>query len=46
MEILLNEEKEKYFLKLAQEGAKLPHHFNIKTIITAEEETKMFKLKK
>ena len=34
MEILLNEEKEKYFLKLAQEGAKLPHHFNVKSIIT------------
>ena len=39
MEILLNEEKEKYFLKLAQEGAKLPHHFNVKTIIMPKEET-------
>ena len=43
MEILLNEEKEKYFLKLAQEGAKLPHHFNVETIIMPEEETKMSK---
>ena len=37
MEILLNEEKEKSFLKLAQEGAKLPHHFNVETIITPKE---------
>lgn len=46
MEILLNEEKEKYFLKLAQEGAKLPHHFNVETIITLEEETETSKLQK
>ena len=46
MEILLNEEKEKYFLKLAQEGAKLPPHFNVETIVTLEEETKMSKLQK
>ena len=46
MEILLNKEKEKYFLKLAQEGARLPHHFNIETIIMSEEETKMSKLEK
>ena len=46
MEILLNEEKEKYFLKLAQEGARLPHHFDIKYIITLEEETEMSQLKK
>ena len=39
MDFLLNEEKEKYFLKLAQEGARLPHHFNVKDIITPEEET-------
>ena len=44
MEILLNKEKEKYLLKLAQEGAKLPHHFNVKTIIMPKEETKMSKL--
>ena len=44
MEILLNKEKEKYFLKLVQEGARLPHHFNVKTIITPEEETKTSKL--
>ena len=46
MEILLNKEKEKYFLKLAQEGAKLPHHFNVETIITLKEETKTSKLQK
>lgn len=46
MEILLNEEKGKYFLKLAQEGAKLPHHFNVETIITPEEKAKTFKLQK
>ena len=46
MDILLNEEKEKYFLKLAQEGAKLPHHVNVKTIVTLEEETKTSKLQK
>ena len=44
MEILLSEEKEKYFLKLAQEGAKLPHHFNVETIVTPEEETEISKL--
>ena len=44
MEILLKEEKEKYFLKLSQEGAKIPHHFNVETIITPEEETEMSKL--
>ena len=46
MEILLNEEKEKYFLKLPKEGAKLPHHFDVETIITPEEETKTSKLQK
>ena len=44
MEILLNKEKAKYFLKLSQEGAKLPHHFDVETIITHEEETKTSKL--
>lgn len=44
MEILLNKEKEKYFLKLAQEGAKLPSHFNVETIVTPEEETKTSKI--
>ena len=29
MEILLNDEKDKYFLKLAQEGAKLPQDYNV-----------------
>ena len=46
MEILLNEEKEKYFLKLAQEGARLPHHFDVKDIITPEEETETSKIQK
>ena len=46
MEIILNEEKEKYFLKLAQEGARLPHHFDIKAIITPKEETETSKLQK
>ena len=46
MEILLNKEKEKYFLKVSQEGAKLPHHVNVETIITPEEETKTSKLQK
>ena len=45
MEILLNEEKEKYFLKLAQEGAKLPHHFNVETIITPKDGTKILNSK-
>ena len=46
MDILLNEEKEKYFLKLAQEGARLPHHFDVKTIITPDKETETSKLQK
>ena len=46
MEILLNEEKEKYFLKLVQEGAKFPHHFNVETIGTPKEEAQMSKLQK
>lgn len=46
MQIILNEEKEKYFLKLAQEGAKLPHHFNVETIITPEEENETSKLQR
>ena len=46
MQIILNEEKEKYFLKLLQEGAKLPHHFNVETIIMPEEENETSKLQK
>lgn len=46
MEIILNEEKEKYFLKLAQEGAMLPQHFNVETIFMPKEETKTSKLQK
>ncbi|MFA1226166.1 hypothetical protein, partial [Klebsiella pneumoniae] len=46
MDILLNEEKEKYFLQLAQEGARLPPHFNVKDLITPVEETETSELKK
>lgn len=46
METFLNEEKDKYFLKLAQEGSKLPHHFNVETIITPKEDSKTSKLQK
>ena len=44
MEILLHDEKEKYFLKLTQEGAKLPQHHNVEKIITKEEEYETSKL--
>ena len=44
MEILLLEEKNKYLLKLAQQGAKLPTDYNIETLVTKEEETKNSKL--
>ena len=40
MKLLLHDEKEKYFLKLAQEGEKLPQNINVETIVTQEEETK------
>ena len=46
MDILLHEEKEKYFLKLVQEGAGLPHHFDVKDIITPKEETETSQLKR
>ena len=46
MEIFLNKEKEKYYLKFSQEAAKMPHHFNVETIITPEEETKTSKLQR
>ena len=46
MEILFNEEKEKYFLKLAQEEAKLPPDYNIETIVIKEEEYEISKLQK
>lgn len=46
MEIILNEEKEKYFLKLSQEGGKLPQHFNVETIVIQEEETETSNLQK
>ena len=46
MEILLLEEKEKYLLKLAQQGAKLLADYNVETLVTKEEETKNAKLRK
>ena len=42
----MRREREKFFLKLSLEGAKLLHHFNIETIITPEEETETSKLQK
>ena len=46
MEILLHDDKEKYFLKLAQEGEKLPQHSNVETVVTQEEENETSKLLK
>ena len=46
MEILLHDEKERYFINLTQEGEKIPQHFNVETIVTQEEETKTSKLQK
>lgn len=46
METLLNDEKEKYFLKLAQEGEKLPQNYNVETIVIQEEEYENSKLQK
>ena len=46
MEVLIQEEKERYFLELALQGAKLLPHFNIVTIVTKEEEIKNNRLQK
>ena len=46
METILNDEKEKYFLKLAQEGVKIPQDYNVETIFIQEEESKTSKLQK
>ena len=46
MKIFLHDEKEKYFLKLTQEGEKLHQHFNVETIVIKEEETETSKLQK
>ena len=40
MEILKQEENERYLLKLATKGAKLPPNLNIETLVAKEEETK------
>lgn len=39
MNHFLKEDREAYFLELAQQGAKLPSNFNVKDIIMQEEET-------
>ena len=41
----LKEEKEKYFLQLAQYGARLPRHFNVKDVIAPKKETETFEMK-
>lgn len=46
MEIILLEEKEKYFLELAKQGAKLPSDYQFETLVAKEEETETAKLKK
>ena len=38
MEIILWEEKERYLLELAKQGAKLPTNYNVETLMTKEEE--------
>ena len=45
MEILLQEEKERYLLELGQQGAKVPYDYNVETLVTKEEETKNSKLR-
>ena len=44
MEVLLWEGKERYLLKLAQQWANYLANYNVKTLITKEEETKNLKL--
>ena len=39
MKVLLREEKERYLLELAQQGAKPPTDYNVETLKTKEEET-------
>ena len=46
MDRLLSEEKDKYFLQLAQEGVRLPPHFNVKDIIAPKKETKNSEMEK
>ena len=42
----MREEKEKYFLELAKEGAKLPPNYDVGTILIKEEETITSRLQK
>ena len=46
MDLLLKEEKDKYFLQLAQEGVRLPSHFDAKDIIAPKEETENSEMEK
>ena len=46
MKILLLEEKEKYLLELAQQGAKIPPDYKVETLVPKEEETKNAQLQK
>ena len=46
MEILMKEEKEKYFLELAKEGDNLPWKYYMETIVVNKEETLTSTLKK
>lgn len=43
-DILINEEKEKYLLELAKQGAKLPIDYDLETLVFKEEETETTKL--
>ena len=45
MDRLLSEKKDQYILKLVQEGARLPPHFNVKDIIAPKKETKTAEMK-
>ena len=46
MEVLLQEEKERYLLKLVKQGAKLPTNYNVETLVTKGEKTKNSQLQK
>ena len=46
MDRLLSEEKDKYILKLVQEGGRLPSHFDAKDVIAPKVETKESQMEK
>lgn len=46
MHHFLQEEREAYFLQLAQQGARLPHDFNVENIITPEVKTPIIAMMK